>query len=56
MSMKDKKTFTKELEMDEKTHHQFRQTKHRQERRQYEDIDRAIRNKDYSRLLDEDMY
>lgn len=54
--MKEKKSSTKELGMDEKTHHQYRQTKHRQERRQYEDIDRAIRNRDFSRLLDEDLY
>ena len=56
MSMKDKKAVTKDLGLEEKTHHQYRQAKHRQEQRQYEDIDRAIRNKDYSRLLDEDLY
>lgn len=56
MSTKDKKSSTKELDLDEKTHHQYRQTKLRYERRQYEDIDRAIRNRDYDRLLDEDMY
>lgn len=56
MSMKDKKSSMKELEMDEKTHHQYKQTKLRQSQREYEDIDRAIRNKDYARLLDEDMY
>lgn len=56
MSMKDRKSTTKELDLDEKTHHQYKQTKLRHERRQYDDIDRAIRNRDYSRLLDEDLY
>lgn len=56
MGMKDKKSNLKDLGIDEKTHHQYRQTKHRQEQRHYEDIDRAIRNKDYSRLMDEDLY
>jgi hypothetical protein len=54
--MKEKKTVVKDLSIDEKTHHQYRQAKLRQEQRQLEDIDRAIRNKDYSRLLDEDLY
>lgn len=55
MSMKEKKS-SKEFEMEEKSHHQYKQAKLRNERRQYEDIDRAIRNKDYARLLDEDAY
>ena len=55
MSMKEKKS-GKEFEMEEKTHHHYKQAKLRNERRQYEDIDRAIRNKDYARLLDEDAY
>lgn len=56
MSMKDKKAVTKELGLDEKPHHQYRQTKHRHEQRQYEDLNRAIRNRDFDRLLDEDLY
>lgn len=52
-----KKTFNRtDLAVEEKEHHLFKKNKKQQDKKIMKNLDRAIKNKDYSKLLNEDLY
>jgi hypothetical protein len=54
--MNKKSRSPKDIGYDEKTHHQYKQTKSHQNKKILKQLDRAIKNKDYARLMTEDLY
>jgi len=52
-----KKTFNRtDLAFEEKEHHLFKKTKKEHSKKMLKNLERAIKNKDYSKLMNEDLY